>query len=120
MSIIQEKANAIAADMAKNEVEHHVALDPQLIVDIIGVVVGVIQILMQCFMTPKQAQLRMANPGVVEKWRLRRVVRSQLDDDEMNNYVGAKIVQSSINVSKSLTIEEVTAMYEEVQQKENQ
>lgn len=116
MSVIQDKANAIAADMAKNNVEQRVALDPMVVITIIGIVVDVIKTLVECYINHKQAQERLANPGVLEKWRLRRIVRQHLNDDEMNNYVGANIVQSSINVGKTLTDDEVQSMYSEVQE----
>lgn len=114
MGIIQDKAKAIAEDMHKNEVAHHLAFDPMLILTLVGIVFQLVKAYQECKKTPTQTQASIANPGILEKWRLRRIVKTSIDDHEMYDHVGGKITASTMTVGKSITTEEVQQMYNEV------
>lgn len=118
MGIIQEKANAIAAGMEENNVERRLAFDIAMISTIIGIIQNVIQIFQQCKQTSQQAAVSMRSGGVLERWRLRRVIRAHINDPEMDDHVGSQLFGSALHVSSTLKDEEVSQMYDEVNQGE--
>jgi|SRR5579859_2022741 len=117
-NIIEQKANQIAADMEKNGVQYEIVVDIMLVLTIISIIVGLIQVYQNCKKTPAQAHQSMIKPGVLEKWRLRKIAKAKIDDPEMYDHINIKLINSIINVGKTLTIEDVQKMYQEADQRQ--
>jgi hypothetical protein len=114
MGIIQDKAYQIAEDMNRDQVERRLAFDPMLIVTLVSVVTQIFKVYQECKKTPAQAHESIANPGILERWRLKRLIKKELDDDEMHVHVGGKMVKSTMKVGSTLTTGEVQQIYDEV------
>lgn len=111
MSIIEDKANAIAADMAKNEEIKKYAFDPLTILTIISILIQVVKLAYECYKDHHQVATVMQNPGLMERWRLRRVIKEKVGDDEVHGVLGGRIFKSMLNVSKTVTAEDAQAMH---------
>src|ERR1051326_417443 len=119
-SIIKDKAQQVCDDMAKNQgIDQKLAFDVMLIIAIIGVIVNLVRLFIECKQSHQQAQAKMANPGLMERWRLRRAIREHVDDGEVQAALASQLFNSSINISSKLKVEEVAAMYDEVQNNPN-
>jgi len=114
MGVLEDKANAISADMEKSKIEKRVAFDPMMIVTIIGIIVNVIKIYQNCRNTPKEAAASMRSGGILERWRLRKAIRHQINDAEMHDHIGPQLFNSTLLVASKLQDEEVEKMYDEV------
>lgn len=116
MSVIQDKANAIAADMQQNQAVRHLAIDPFTIMAVVGVIIDLVKLYIQCKKTPQQTAASMQNPGVIERWRLHRVIRHHVDYPEAHAALGQPLFNSTLKVASTVTEDEVNGMYTEVQQ----
>lgn len=115
MSIIKDKAMQICVDMEQSKVPKHLALDPMIIIAVVGIIVDVVKAYIECRQNQKQAQTSMANPGLIERWRLRKSIRTHIDDGEVQDAMGIQLFNSSLNISKNITLEDVNQMFVEVQ-----
>lgn len=114
MSIIREKAHAVAADMAQNEKVKHYAIDPFTISIIITVITELVKLYMNRRKSSQETAASMKDPGLIERWRLRKVIRKHVDDDEAHGILGGRLFKSTLAVSKDVTEEEVAQMFDEV------
>jgi hypothetical protein len=115
MSPIQTEAMLIANDMNQTQnVSKALVLDPMLIISIVGLIVDIVKAYIECQQSASQAQSSMTDPGLIERWRLRRAIRSHIDDSEVQEAIGQQLFQSTLNVSKTLTVQNVTDMFAEV------
>jgi hypothetical protein len=114
MSAIEELANNVAADAAKNEKVLKVFLDPFTISIIVTVITEIIKLYMSCKKTPQATALSMQAPSLVERWRLRRVIRQHIDDDEAHKAFGGHLFGSMLSTVKNIEEKDVQAMFDEV------
>jgi hypothetical protein len=122
MGVIQDKANAIAQDMAKNEAtlvaqsaehgEHRVGfiISITIIAAIIDVIWDLIQMYQSCKQTPQQAAVSMRSGGVLERLRLRRAIRNNSNLQECHDAA----FDSTLSIATQVQDDEVGKMYEEV------
>ncbi len=115
MSIIKDKANLIAADMERNSIERRVAFDPTIIITVAQVIYYLIKAYKACNQTPKQASISMKNAGILERFRLRRAIRHQINDSEMYEHIGIRMFNSALAVASNTEEHEIQQMYEEVE-----
>jgi len=113
MSIIEEKARAIANDMAGDEPVKVYAIDPFTITTIATVLIEVVKAVYQCYQNREQVANAMQNPGLMERWRLRRIIRDKVDDEEAHGVLGGRMFRSALKVARSVTPEEVEQMHAE-------
>ena len=111
MSLLEDKANQIAAD-ARGE-NPTVFVDPATIFAIISVITQVIKLYQGCQKSPEAAKVAMASPNMIQRLKLRRIARQQLAKNHSDEHVGA-VVNGVLKQGKVLTYEEVTQLYEEV------
>lgn len=114
MSVIERLASDVAADMAQTDKIKVFAIDPFTIGIIVNVITELVKLYMQCRKTPQDTAASMQDPGLIERWRLRRVIRQHVDDDEAHAHLGGNLFKSTLNVAKSVSEVEVEAMFEEV------
>lgn len=114
MSVIERLANDVAADMAQHEPIKKFALDPFTISIIINVITELVKLYMNCRKTPQDTAASMQDPGLIERWRLRRIIRQHVDDNEAYDRLGGNLFKSTLNVAKTVSENEVEAMFEEV------
>jgi hypothetical protein len=114
MSKFQEKAEAISADMGDGGVST-VALDPFTISVIVQVLSELVKLYMQCRKTPAEATVSMRDPGLIERWRLRRVIKKHLDDDEVHGVMGSKLFSAVLRSAAAVSADDVAAMYKELE-----
>lgn len=122
MGVIQDKANAVAEDMAKNEAElmaqsaehgeHHVdfAISITVITTIVEIIYNLVKLYQSCKKTPQQAAMSMRSGGVLERFRLRRAIRQH---PNLHQYHDA-MFDSTLTVATRVQDNEVGQMYEEV------
>jgi len=113
MGVIEDKASLIAADMSTSESIKKYAFDPMTVITVVSVLVQVVELLYGCYKDHHQVSQVMQNPGLIERWRLRRVIKEQIGDDEAHAVLGNRMFKSMLNVSKSVTAEEAEAMHNE-------
>ncbi len=114
MSIIEKLANDVASDMVKTDKLKISVTDPFVISVIIDVITELVKIYERCQKTPEDTVESMKNPGLIERWRLRRVIRKHVDDDEAHNHLGRNLFKSTLHVAKNLNQSDVEEMFEEV------
>lgn len=114
MSVIERLANDVAADMAQHEPIKKVAIDPFTISIIITIISELIKLYQNCNKTPAATAASMQAPGLIERWRLRRVIRKHVDDDEAHQALGGRMFQSTLVVAKGVQESDVQSMFEEV------
>lgn len=112
MSTIHEKSAVVSSKLEK-KVEQRVALDPFVLYIIYQIIVSIIQIYMNCNLSSKQAVSSMSKLGILERWRLRRIIRHYINDPEMHDYIGSNLFNSLEELGANVTEEEVTKMFEE-------
>ena len=114
MGIIEQKANQIAADMAQTESIKKYAIDPFTILTIVEILIELVDLYRKCRKAKQETAQSMQDPGMVERWRLRKVIRTKVDDSEAHQILGNRIFQSTLNVGKTVTEDEVGQMYDEL------
>jgi hypothetical protein len=114
MDIFESKAQLIAAEMEKAQVEKHIVIDVMMVITIVKVIAAAVQMYKNCQTPPATAADSMRSGGLLERWRLRKVIRAQIDDEEMHAHVGVRMLGSILHVSSTLTDSEVEQMYKEV------
>lgn len=114
MTVIEQKAALIAEDVAKKSDVRSLAIDPFTIGIIITIITELVKLYMSCRKEPKSTAASMRHPGIMERWRLRKIVKRHIDDDEVYSYMGKELVRSSLKVASQVTDDEVKAMYDEV------
>ena len=115
MSVLEAKANQIADDAGqKNGEVSQVALDPFTISVIVQILTSLVKAYMACRKTPEEAAVSMRDPGVLDRWRLRRTVKQHLDHDEAHDLLAGPVFKSTLKVAAGVTDDEVKSMYDEV------
>lgn len=112
--MLEDKAQQIALEMEKAQVEKHIVVDVVMVMTIIKIIVHVIKIYQACEKPPAAAAASMRQGGILERWRLRKVIRAEVDDDEMHAHIGPRMLSSILHVSTQLSDLDVEKMYEEV------
>lgn len=116
MSTIEDKAKLIADDVASNGSDvSEVVFDPFTISVIVTVISELVKLYLACRKTPTETAESMRNPGIVEKWRLRRVIKQHVDHDEAHDMLAQPLFKSTLKVSATLTDDEVAKMMEETE-----
>jgi len=122
MGVIQDKANAVAQDMAKNEAaltaqsadhgEHRVGfvISITVIAAIVEIIYYLVETYQACKRTPQEAAVSMRSGGVLERLRLRRAIRKHPDLHEYHD----AMFDSTLSVAQAVQDHEVGQMYEEV------
>lgn len=109
MSIIQAKAQAIAADMHGGTIKAS-AFDPALIGSIISVITDVINSIISCRKNPVQAQQIMARGGPIEKAALRQSIRRYTK----HAAIRSPMMDSALKIARQTTVSEIKDMMTEV------
>lgn len=112
MSLLEEKANIVAAD-ARGE-NPTVFVDPATIFAIISVITQVVKLYQSCQKTPEAAKTAMESPNLLQRWKLRRIARQELAKSHSDEHVSS-IVNGVLKQGKVLTPEEVAQLYKEVE-----
>lgn len=114
MSILEKKANEIANEMAKDEKIKSYAIDPFTISIIVSILTELIKLYISCRKSSKEAAETMRNPGLIQRWRLKRLIRNHLDDEEVHHILHKDLFQATLKIANEVTDEEVKEIYEEV------
>jgi hypothetical protein len=110
MSILEEKANRIVADV-KGEMPT-VIFDPAIIIAVISIIVQLVKMYQSCKKTPEEAKVSMASPNWFQRWRLHWMTRAALARHNSNEAVSA-VKESVLKQGRNLTVEEVSQLYAE-------
>src|SRR3954469_6302805 len=102
MSIFDDKANAVASELVVRKVDNRVAFDPTIIFLIIGILKEIIKAFQDCKKSSTQVASSAHSIGILERFRLRRMVRQHLNDEEMHSHLGNQLFDSIIEVGKSV------------------
>jgi len=114
MSILENKANLVCTEMQSSGVDKTIAFDPFIILMIVQIIVSIVEFYFQhCKKTPSLTLSSMQNPGILERWHLRRIIRDHVADAEMNSFISPKLTDAYLKVAKTLTEEDVNQMFEE-------
>lgn len=114
MSILEDKANAMAGALVNRRVKEAVALDPAMILMLMELIMGLLKMFQDCRKTPAEVVQSTKRLGIIERWQLRRAIRQSIADDEMHGYVGRQLADAAAEVAQSLTAAEVEELYAEV------
>ena len=113
MSIIEEKANSVAAALEQKNVEHRVAFDPLMILTIVEVIVFLVKLYKKGNKTAQEAHQSMQSLGLVERWHLRRAIRIHLNDQEMHDHIGDKLFDGLAETAAGATEDDVSKAFEQ-------
>ncbi len=114
MSIFEQKAQQIAQGASDKEEVSQVALDPFTIGVIVQILIQAVKLYMECRKNSQETAEAMRSPGVLDRWRLRRLVRENLDHDEAHDLLAGPLFRSTLRVASDVTDEDVGQMYAEV------
>ncbi len=117
MSMIEDKANKVAGELENQNVEHKVAFDPFLILAIVNTLLAVINSFMACRANHKDALEVIRSPRIRDRWHLRRIIRKQIANDELEGKVGKELLQGVVTVGQGLTEAELEEMFKEAELK---
>jgi len=115
MGLLETKAQAIAADMAADDKVKTYALDPMSILTIVSVLVQVVEFIYECYKDHQQTAQVMQNPGIMARWRLRRIIRDQVNDSQDRRDIRNRLFRSTLNVGKTVTAQEAEQLHAEAQ-----
>lgn len=114
MKEIENQANQIAGMIVDDGEDEAVFFDLATILLIISIITAVYRLWKECNKKPLEALAEAKNPGIVARWRLRRLVRQNVDDEEFNNRYARKITNNILKYGLSLNEEKIKLSYMEV------
>lgn len=114
MSLVNDVAATVAAEMTKKTDKLDLAQINPLLVEIIAqVLVEVLKAVMDCYKEPKKALATVQRPGVLQRFRLRRAIKRHIDDDEAYGYMGNDMLKAFTKVAETVTEEDLKKLYAE-------
>ena len=107
-------AKMVAEEMVLAKVARKVAFDPFTILAIVSVIVAVIRLLIECRKKPKEVAQIFKKPELVERWRLRRLIKQILADEEAEKELSKALQKSFFAVGQRLSEKDVEILMKEV------
>ena len=89
--LINNKANEIALSVASSR---NTAIDPSTILTIIKIIIELVKIIKEC----KNQEQTISNPGVLSRWRLRRIIKNAVQDKSLRDDMYRAILKSGTNL----------------------
>jgi hypothetical protein len=111
MKVITSKAEEVVKLMQEREGVDRKAVDPYLIIAIVGCIIGVCQLFINKRNSYKTALAAMQNPSIMQRWTLRRLLKEKLGDQYSSLHTQVK--RSMYSMACSLTESDVAEMYHE-------
>lgn len=107
-------AKMVAEELALSKVPRKVAFDPFTILAIVSVIVAVIRLFIECKKKPRDAAQVCKKPDLVERWRLRRLIKEILADEEAEKELSKALQKAFFLVGSRLTDKEIEYLMKEV------
>lgn len=108
----QELGQKIATKYSEFNGNAQAVIDPTTIFTFAQIIMDVIQQLQACKQSKSQAYQNIKSPGLFHRIQLRRHLKDVMGNKEFRNN-GENMVQSILEVGKTLTQEDVSALYDE-------
>ncbi len=113
MSTVDKVATLAATKYAGLSGNAQAALDPATILAFAELALKVVQMFKDCKASPNAALKTAKNPGLFARMRLRNLVRDSMSKKDFKDH-GPNIVQALLSSGPEVTLETLTALYNEV------
>ena len=113
MAVLELAAQRVANTMVSEKVDKKLALDPVTIQVIIEIIIDLITLYQNCRKTPQEALVEWKSLSLLERWKLRRVIKRRVDDEEVYNAIGDKIFNGIKNLGVEATELDAVNMFAE-------
>lgn len=114
MTAVEQAAQKIANTMVGNKVDKQVAFDPAVILVIIQIIQDILTVYQDCNVTPPAALAQWKEFGLITRWRLRRIIKKNVDDSEVYETIGLQIFNAMKSYSSTATEDDAKALFAEV------
>ena len=110
---LEEKAKQIAENMIAKGEDKNIMFSPMLILAIISILIQLFKLWKSCNKTPEHCMKDIDSSSFITRWIVRRTVRRELDDEEMDRRYTNRLANSIIDVGVK-DVNEMKLLYSQV------
>jgi hypothetical protein len=115
MKTVESKAKAVATKLG-GKLGHEAAFDPSMILVIIQIIQQVLAAIQACKKPPSAVTKMAESPAPFQRFKLRRIVRDQIDDPDFYAAHGDDITDAVLHVGSTVTADEASHLFAEVKE----